>query len=180
MASKHVSDGKVPWQTWEPVWKFLGTNVTFPTLFSQVPSTSSQVHPIQQMLPGTWDLSLDSIFHTYYLIKNCFPKRRLSWISQLLGEAAKIHFSPSCQIPVFVDAESYVGYNTTCAERRREGRMHVYLHVCTEGWTRNLQPQLTQGMGSGRLGTGLRWRLHCTFFLLYELWTMWRYWQFKN
>lgn len=140
MASKHVSDGKVPWQTWELVWEFLGTNVTFPTLFSQVPSTSSQVYPIQQMLPDTWDLNLASIFHTYYLIKNCFPKRHFSWISQLLGKAAKIHFSPSCQIPIFVDAESYVGYNTTFAKRWREGTMHVYLHVCTEGWTRNLQP----------------------------------------
>ena len=68
----------------------------FLSLFSQAPSTSSWVHPIQRMLPDTGDLNLDSVYYAHYFIQNCFPKKCLSQISWLFCscEAAKIHFSP--------------------------------------------------------------------------------------
>ena len=77
----------------------------FLSLFSQAPSTSSWVHPIQRMLPDTGDLNLDSVYYAYYFIQNCFPKKCLSQISWLFCscEAAKIHFSPCGHTSGFVE-----------------------------------------------------------------------------
>ena len=134
----------------------------FLSLFSQAPSTSSWVHPIQRMLPDT-DLNLGSVYYAYYFIQNCFPKKCLSQISWLFCscEAAKIHFFPCGHTSGFVEEmathSSILAWRIPWTEEpggysprgRKESDMNERLHSLTLFW---LKYHLCRKVREGRMG----------------------------